>query len=56
MTMTMTQMRTIELEEGWEIMQRGILKLRNILEGNAESQFSSEDYMMLYTYPFLGKI
>ncbi|KAG4956701.1 hypothetical protein JHK85_043081 [Glycine max] len=30
-------------------MQKGILKLKNILEGLPEPQFSSEDYMMLYT-------
>lgn len=54
--MTITQMRTIELEEGWEFMQRGIMKLKSILEGKAESQFSSEEYIMLYTYPLLQKI
>ncbi|KAG8480930.1 hypothetical protein CXB51_025598 [Gossypium anomalum] len=30
-------------------MQKGITKLKNILEGLPEPQFSSEDYMMLYT-------
>ncbi|CAM8993196.1 unnamed protein product [Rhodiola kirilowii] len=30
-------------------MERGITKLKNILEGLNEPQFSSEDYMMLYT-------
>ncbi|VAH14503.1 unnamed protein product [Triticum turgidum subsp. durum] len=30
-------------------MQKGITKLKNILEGKPEPQFSSEDYMMLYT-------
>lgn len=48
--MTMNQMKTIELEEGWEFMQKGITKLKKILEGHPES-FSSEEYMMLYTYP-----
>jgi len=42
--------RTIDLEEGWAFMQKGITKLKNILEGKPEPQFSSEDYMMLYTY------
>jgi len=41
--------RTIDLEEGWAFMQKGITKLKNILEGKPEPQFSSEDYMMLYT-------
>ncbi|CAK9175952.1 unnamed protein product [Ilex paraguariensis] len=47
--MTMSQMKTIELEEGWEFMQKGITKLKTILEGHPEPQFSSEEYMMLYT-------
>ncbi|XP_009757793.1 cullin-1 [Nicotiana tabacum] len=46
--MTMNQMKTIELEEGWEFMQKGITKLKIILEGSPDS-FSSEEYMMLYT-------
>ncbi|KAI7990809.1 Cullin-1 [Camellia lanceoleosa] len=45
----MNQHKTIELEEGWDFMQRGITKLKRILEGLPESQFSSEEYMMLYT-------
>ncbi|CAI9297186.1 unnamed protein product [Lactuca saligna] len=47
--MTMSQMKTIELEEGWSFMQTGIQKLKKILEGLPEPQFSSEEYMMLYT-------
>ena len=35
-------------------MQKGITKLKNILEGKPEPQFSSEDYMMLYTYASLS--
>jgi len=46
--------RTIDLEEGWAVMQKGITKLKNILEGKPEPQFSSEDYMMLYTYVSLS--
>ncbi|KAM7278577.1 hypothetical protein ACFE04_005711 [Oxalis oulophora] len=49
--MTMNERKTIDLEQGWEFMQKGITKLKNILEGLPEPQFSSEDYMMLYTYP-----
>lgn len=48
--MTMGERKTIDLEQGWEFMQKGITKLKNILEGLPEPQFSSEDYMMLYTY------
>lgn len=51
--MTMNERKTIDLEQGWEFMQKGITKLKNILEGLPEPQFSSEDYMMLYTYAFL---
>lgn len=45
----MNQRKTIELEEGWDFMQNGITKLKRILEGLPEPQFSSEEYMMLYT-------
>lgn len=51
--MTMSERKTIDLEQGWEFMQKGITKLKNILEGLPEPQFNSEDYMMLNTYPFL---
>ncbi|GAB2265216.1 hypothetical protein Dimus_000284 [Dionaea muscipula] len=47
--MTTNERKTIELEQGWEFMQKGITKLRNILEGLPEPQFNAEDYMMLYT-------
>ncbi|KAG0470515.1 hypothetical protein HPP92_017215 [Vanilla planifolia] len=47
--MAMHERKTIDLEQGWEFMQKGITKLKNILEGLPETQFSSEDYMMLYT-------
>uniref|UniRef100_A0A7N0UII2 Cullin-1 n=1 Tax=Kalanchoe fedtschenkoi TaxID=63787 RepID=A0A7N0UII2_KALFE len=47
--MTMNERKTIELDQGWEYMQSGITKLKNILEGLPEPQFNSEDYMMLYT-------
>jgi len=32
-----------------EWVQKGITKLKNILEGEEEEQFSAEQYMMLYT-------
>ncbi|KAI9122782.1 hypothetical protein K1719_005671 [Acacia pycnantha] len=47
--MSMSERKTIDLEQGWDFMQKGITKLKNILEGQPEQQFSSEDYMMLYT-------
>ncbi|CAH1441220.1 unnamed protein product [Lactuca virosa] len=47
--MKMNERKTIGLEEGWEIMQKGITKVKNILEGLPEPQFSLEEYMMLYT-------
>ncbi|XP_078444946.1 cullin-1 [Wolffia australiana] len=47
--MALNERKTIDLEQGWEFMQKGITKLKNILEGRPETQFSSEDYMMLYT-------
>ncbi|XP_020086882.1 cullin-1-like isoform X2 [Ananas comosus] len=47
--MSMHERKTIDLEQGWEFMQKGITKLKNILEGLPEKQFSPEDYMMLYT-------
>ncbi|KAL4570334.1 hypothetical protein LXL04_025986 [Taraxacum kok-saghyz] len=45
----MNDRKTIDLEQGWDFMQKGITKLKNILDGPTEQQFSSEDYMMLYT-------
>ncbi|XVF72564.1 hypothetical protein PTKIN_Ptkin12aG0131400 [Pterospermum kingtungense] len=41
--------KTIELDQGWDYMQKGITKLKRILEGLPEPPFSSEEYMMLYT-------
>ncbi|KAJ1395195.1 Winged helix-like DNA-binding domain superfamily [Sesbania bispinosa] len=46
----MSERKTIDLEQGWDFMQKGITKLKNILEGLPEPQFSSEDYMMLTIY------
>ncbi|PPD68069.1 hypothetical protein GOBAR_DD35058 [Gossypium barbadense] len=43
--------KTIELDQGWDYMYKGIKKLRRILEGLPEPPFTSEEYMMLYTYP-----
>lgn len=41
--------RIIELEDGWKFMQKGIQKLKNLLEGLPEAQFNAEEYMNLYT-------
>lgn len=41
--------KTIDLDQGWDYMQNGIMKLKRILEGDQETPFSSEEYMMLYT-------
>ncbi|KAI6693064.1 hypothetical protein NL676_020774 [Syzygium grande] len=41
----MNDRQTINLEQGWEFVQKGITKL---LEGLPEPQFCSEDYMMIY--------
>ncbi|XRB06435.1 cullin 1 [Pycnococcus provasolii] len=41
--------RPIELEEGWDTMAKGITKLKNLLEGLPETQFTPEEYMRLYT-------
>lgn len=47
--MEANERETIDLEQGWEFMQKGIMKLKNILEGLPGTEFSSEEYMMLYT-------
>ncbi|KAL5541839.1 hypothetical protein UlMin_009549 [Ulmus minor] len=47
--MTADERKIIYFEEGWEFMQKGITKLKNILEGLPEPQFSVEYYTMLYT-------
>ncbi|KAK4282835.1 hypothetical protein QN277_014163 [Acacia crassicarpa] len=47
--MSMSERKTIDLEQGWDLIQKGITKLKNNLEGLSEEQLSSEDSMMLYT-------
>ncbi|ESR61419.1 hypothetical protein CICLE_v10018125mg [Citrus x clementina] len=44
----MVQRRIIEFNEGWEYIQKGIRKLKRILEGLREPPFSSEEYMALH--------
>ncbi|KHN28217.1 Cullin-1 [Glycine soja] len=41
--------KIIDFDQGWDYMQKGITKLKKILEGAPETPFSSEEYMMLYT-------
>ncbi|KAF5815344.1 putative cullin protein, neddylation [Helianthus annuus] len=48
----MNERGPMNLEEGWGLMQRGITKLKNILEDLPESPFSSEEYMMFYQLVF----
>ncbi|KAH7292948.1 hypothetical protein KP509_28G004800 [Ceratopteris richardii] len=47
--MTMSERKVIELEQGWDIMKRGISKLISLLEGVSDQQFNSQEYMELYT-------
>ncbi|KAM5573023.1 cullin-1 [Rosa sericea] len=46
---TSTDRNFIEFDEGWEFLQKGITKMKRIVEGMPETQFSSDDYMKLYT-------
>jgi len=39
----------IQLEEGWNELQRGIDKLKSYLEGESPSAFTADEYMLLYT-------
>jgi len=48
----MKRKKTIDFDQGWDYMQKGITKVKRILERLPEAPFSSEEYMMLYTYPF----
>ncbi|KAK6164747.1 hypothetical protein DH2020_001611 [Rehmannia glutinosa] len=43
--------KIIEWDEGWDFVQVGIRKQMIIIEGALETQFDSEEYMMLYEYP-----
>lgn len=52
--MSIFEHEIIKLEPGLEFLQTGITKLKKILNGLPEPQFTSTDYMMMYTYPFGG--
>ncbi|KAK4265730.1 hypothetical protein QN277_026747 [Acacia crassicarpa] len=42
----------IDQDERWDLLQEGIMELKNILEGLPEQQFSTEHYLMLYSIIF----
>ncbi|XP_074356637.1 mitogen-activated protein kinase 15-like [Apium graveolens] len=44
----MNEKKTIDFDSGWEIIQKGITKLKKILEDQTEPQFNSKDHMELY--------
>ena len=47
----MAKEKIVEFEEGWNLIQEGITKVKNFLKTeNPEKQFiGAEDYMKLYT-------
>ena len=45
----MAERRPIDLNAGWSFMERGIHKLKRILENEHEAQFTASHYMNLYT-------
>lgn len=46
----MYRRKVIFLDEGWEIIQGGISKMKRILEGLPEKSFTSDEHISLYTY------
>lgn len=49
--MTMNQRKFFEFEEGRDFIQNGFTKLKRIIEGLPEPEFSPGEYLELYTYP-----
>ncbi|KAG5567688.1 hypothetical protein RHGRI_003032 [Rhododendron griersonianum] len=45
----MNQRKINEWEEGWDFLQKGITKVKRIIEGLPEPQLSSEERILLYT-------
>jgi len=45
----MNNRQPISIEHGWAEMEKGIAKLRNLLENVPEEQFTASQYMNLYT-------
>uniref|UniRef100_A0A1D1ZG05 Cullin-1 n=1 Tax=Anthurium amnicola TaxID=1678845 RepID=A0A1D1ZG05_9ARAE len=50
--MVVKEGETIYWEQGCEFIQKGITKLKNILEGRPETPFNLKDYCMFYTTIF----
>lgn len=55
----MTSSASMSFEQGWPILQEeAVNKVIDMVEGTGQYQFSSEDYMRIYTYvsdlSFLG--
>jgi hypothetical protein len=47
--MSKFERKIISFEEGWDIVQKAV---KNILEGLPDPHFTSDDFVMLYTYYF----
>eukprot|EP00270_Netrium_digitus_P021979 TRINITY_DN966_c0_g1_i5.p1 TRINITY_DN966_c0_g1~~TRINITY_DN966_c0_g1_i5.p1 ORF type:complete len:323 (-),score=74.33 TRINITY_DN966_c0_g1_i5:534-1502(-) len=45
----MSEREVISLEHGWQQIQRGIAKVKNLLEGTSDEQFTEDEIMYLYT-------
>jgi cullin 1 len=45
----MSRNNTVEFNEGWDIVQKGILKLTEILESDLKDEFSVLEYINIYT-------
>ncbi|XP_074358910.1 cullin-1-like [Apium graveolens] len=45
----MNEKKTIDFDNGWEIIQKGITNFKKILEDQTEPKFNIEDYMKLYS-------
>ncbi|XP_042516426.1 cullin-1 [Macadamia integrifolia] len=46
--MTTPEHIIVDFEQGWKIIQKGITKVENFLEGLPETQISSEEYVTIY--------
>lgn len=46
-----TTYKCLKFEEGWPVMQEGIKKVVELVEGVRSYQFNSEEYMRFYMYP-----
>ena len=49
-TTSMQRSAPIALEDGWEVVRRGVDKLEKLLEGEPEAEgFKADEYMNIYT-------